>query len=67
MARLLSALLCCAFALSVGSGVAAAKQCRDAKTGKFVKCPASSMGKMKMTSSKSCKDPKTGKFVKCKM
>ncbi|MFY9779059.1 MAG: hypothetical protein WAJ85_00940 [Candidatus Baltobacteraceae bacterium] len=67
MARLLSAILALAFAASLGS-VASAKQCRDAKTGKFVKCPtpkATPMGSMKMSSPKHCKDPKTGKFVKC--
>ncbi len=63
MARLLSAILALAFACSLGS-VASAKQCRDAKTGKFIKCPPASMGSMKMAS-KHCKDPKSGKFVKC--
>ncbi len=67
MSRILSALLAFAFALSLGS-IASAKSCRDAKTGKFIKCPpaaTASMGSMKMAKPKQCKDPKTGKFIKC--
>lgn len=64
MARLLSAILAFAFALTLSSGMASAKTCRDAK-GKFVKCPVATAAPAMKAKPKSCKDPKTGKFVKC--
>jgi hypothetical protein len=64
MSRILSALLAFAFALSLGS-IASAKSCRDAKTGKFIKCPPVAAAPAKTTKPKQCKDPKTGKFIKC--
>ena len=45
-----------AFALSV-VGAAQAVPCRDAKTGKFIKCPP--------VAAKHCRDIKTKKFAKC--
>jgi Ni/Co efflux regulator RcnB len=59
MKRLLSTAIAFAFVAALGSGMADAKQCRDAK-GKFTKCKTT-----KTASSKTrCRDSK-GKFKKC--
>ena len=48
-----------AVSLLAGSGPALASPCKDAKTGKFIKCPP------KPAKPKTCRDSK-GKFIKCK-
>ena len=53
--------MCMLAAMALSTGFADAKSCRDAKTGKFVKC-ATPAPKAKPTP---CRDKKTGKFVKC--
>jgi len=58
MKRLLSTAIAFAFVAALGSGMADAKQCRDAK-GKFTKCKTTKT--MTMTR---CRDKK-GKFKKC--
>lgn len=51
-------------ALSLSAFAAsAAAPCKDAKTGKFTKCPPpAAAAPAKATQ---CKDPKTGRFIKC--
>lgn len=49
-----------AFSLSA-MGASAATQCKDAKTGKFIKCPPPAAAPAKPVQ---CKDAK-GKFMKC--
>ena len=60
MQRLLTSLMAFVFIAGLGSGVASAKSCRDAK-GKFTKCPTA----MAAPKPKHCRDTK-GKFIKCK-
>jgi hypothetical protein len=60
MNRLLTALMTFLFIATLGSGIASAKTCRDAK-GKFVKCKTVMMA----PAPKRCRDAK-GKFMKCK-
>ena len=55
MKRFLSTAAAFAFVAALGSGMADAKQCRDAK-GKFTKCKTTAMTR--------CRDSK-GKFKKC--
>ena len=43
----------------------AATQCKDAKTGKFIKCPPPAAAAAAPAKAVQCKDPKTGKFIKC--
>ena len=60
MKRLLTSIMAFAFIAGLGSGIASAKSCRDAK-GKFTKCPTV----MAAPKPKPCRDAK-GKFMKCK-
>jgi hypothetical protein len=60
MKRFLTSAMMFVFIAGLGSGIASAKSCRDAK-GKFVKCPPAAM----MAAPKRCRDAK-GKFMKCK-
>jgi hypothetical protein len=60
MKRFLTSALAFLFVLTLSSGIASAKSCRDAK-GKFTKCPTTMMA----PKPKPCRDAK-GKFVKCK-
>ncbi len=60
MARLLTSVLGFLFAVTLCSGIASAKTCRDAK-GKFIKCPTAVV----TPAPKRCRDAK-GKFTKCK-
>jgi hypothetical protein len=60
MKRFLMSVMTFLFIASLGSGIASAKSCRDAK-GKFTKCPTT----MAAPKPKQCRDAK-GKFTKCK-
>jgi hypothetical protein len=60
MKRLLVTAMTFLFIATLGSGIASAKTCRDAK-GKFTKCATT----MAAPKPKPCRDAK-GKFTKCK-
>ena len=53
-------MLTLALVLALGAGSAFAAPCRDAKTGKFIKCPPPAA-----SASNHCRDKTTKKFAKC--
>ncbi len=59
MTKTVTLIAALAFAISLAGTADAAKPCKDAKTGKFMKCPVAA------AAPKHCKDPKTHKFAKC--
>ena len=60
MRRAIATAAVLAFSLAM-VGVVGAKPCKDAKTGKFIKCPPAAAAPAKAVK---CKDAK-GKFAKC--